>query len=244
MPVHIALRVVRGALADVVQERRPSDRGRRHRKREVGVPARVKDVILLGLFEPAERGKLRDEQLRETERVHEREPPDVPVRVAERGISGVRGDDPVKLRKDALLCDVEHETRVALCGREGLLLRKKAEFRRKAHQPEHPVPVFGEHLVGLPHCAEHLSFDVFRTAEEVRELLRQRVEVDGVCGEVPPRRVLTHILGESDALGTVRAAARGIAVRAERCVFRGKSVRVYPCRAEAHAFGAYGKTGV
>ena len=95
MPVHIALRVVRGALADVVQERRPSDRGRRHRKREVGVPARVKDVILLGLFEPAERGKLRDEQLRETERVHEREPPDVPVRVAERGISGVRGGDPV-----------------------------------------------------------------------------------------------------------------------------------------------------
>ena len=99
---------------------------------------RVVDVILPGLFESAQSGKLRDEQIDQPDIVHEPQSADVPVCHAEFGISRVGGEGLVQLREYPLLRYIKHLRRIALRGKESCTLRRKAEFGGKAHQAQHP----------------------------------------------------------------------------------------------------------
>ena len=147
---------------------------------------RVVDVILPGLFESAQGGKLRDEQIDQPDIVHEPQSADVPVCHAELRISRVGGEGLVQLREYPLLCYIQHLRRIALRGKESCPLRRKAEFGGEAHQAQHPESVLAEHSVRLAHGAEHFRLDVLPAAEKVGVLFRQRIEINRIAGEVPP----------------------------------------------------------
>lgn len=160
---------------------------------------------------------------------------------AEFGIGGVRDEDLVQLGEHPLLCHVEHQSRIAAGGGEGLGMKREPELCGEAHQPQHPEPVLAEHGVGVAHGAEHPRLDVLHTSRKVGVRLGQRVEIDGVHREIPSQRVRPHIPGESHLFGAVDAARLGIAVRPERGVFRRKTAPVYARRAQAHTLLAYFK---
>ena len=116
------------------------------------------------------------------------------------------GDLP-QLVEDALGADsCQHGT--AGSGRlQQALRRPKVQASEEPRHPEQSQPVLSEALLRVPDRAQNALLEVAPAANRVHQLSREGVEVEGVEGEVAPRRVLLR-RGHQAQLGRPSSIAR------------------------------------
>ncbi len=202
-----------GWLADVVQQRAPSQRGRTPGLELLEHQHGVRPHVALGVelrrladaMQPDGLGQHLGEQAGGVQKLE--------------GIAGVAlGEHLRDLVADALGGDLMDVRCKGLNGREGGRFDLVAKPSREAHSPQHAELVLGEAQVGLADGADGLCGEVGAASDEVehggREVagcgVGQRVEQHAVDGEVPAPHILLGRGGEVDGIGPPSVAVRSV----------------------------------
>ena len=200
MPVEVAAAVIvlapAGRLADVVKERRPPQRLRRHAPAVLldarADAGRVLEDIVRVIGGPLVEARHGDE-VRQGARHHLE-------LVAERPGHVARAHDAVELDSHALAGDVVEPRRA---GHERLLrggLDREAQAAGKAHRPERPQGVLAKAAAGVTDSADESPREVFSPAVRV-EKPALGMPGHGVDREVPACQVLADVGHEADLVG-------------------------------------------
>src|SRR5580658_10464925 len=88
-----------------------------------------------------------------------------------------------------------------------------SETRGEADSTQHPELVFGEPSVRIADGSDDSGFEILASANEIQNLVRDRIEQQAVDGEIAAFDIFSRILAETNLVGMTSVAVSDVAAK-------------------------------